>query len=143
MLLEALSAGPTTYLLWIIDRVSVTPGSLNTYVVFVLIDLLSFLFRIWINDLTALTHFERVSTSSDNGSQCSSQEFEDFIKDYEFRHKLNMVLSTTAPLLNADNTKDIENWRKDNASKTILLRPTFRTYRSVCRSPTRRLVSNR
>jgi hypothetical protein len=36
--------------------VSVTSGSLNTEVAFVLIDLLCFLMRICINDLTALNH---------------------------------------------------------------------------------------
>ena len=55
MLLGALSAGTTTFsFLWRI---------LNTDVAFVLIDLLSFLIRIWINDLTALTHSQSVSTS--------------------------------------------------------------------------------
>ena len=45
-------------------RVSVISGSLNTDVTFVLIDLLSFLIRIWIYDLTALTHSESLSNSS-------------------------------------------------------------------------------
>jgi len=58
MLLGALSAVTTTYLSWIVNRVSATSGSLNTDVAFVLIDLLSFPIRIWINVLTALKGYQ-------------------------------------------------------------------------------------
>jgi hypothetical protein len=44
--------------------VSVRPESFNTDVAFVFIGILNMLIQIWTNDLIALAHSERVSTSS-------------------------------------------------------------------------------
>jgi hypothetical protein len=44
------------------DSVSVTSGSLNTDVDFVLVYFFRLLVQIWINDLTAITHSERYQT---------------------------------------------------------------------------------
>ena len=51
----------TTRLSWKVDRVLATSGTLNIDVV---LYLLRFMIRIWINDMTVLTNFERVSNSS-------------------------------------------------------------------------------
>ena len=55
-----------------------------------------------------------------------------------YGHKLKTVLSTTAPLLHANNTKDI---RRKLQTKTLLPQ-TFKTNRSVLRSGTHPLVNN-
>jgi len=60
-----------------------------------------------------------------------------------YGHKLKIVLSTTAALLNANNTKDIRRKLKKKAMQTkTLLQQTFKTNRGVFRSPTWRLINN-